>query len=419
MSTYDMIREITQAYTKLSDEGFIGHNMPLMAIVSGSTSRVFGDIMPNCGPLLFINQSRQRYPVSGTINFTYLTAVESGYVTETLNGVEYQRMYYTGATSTYSGTIYIASGQREYSQQLYNDHYVRKIESITCDDPTQEIKVYCLADNGARLLYGINNELIRGLIDITERGVFIAPPICKLCGGTGVYEGETCIDCNGYKYVGRNAEKWLLSERAADVGIIKQTESEESMQYRAWAKKWHLIPTSSEIIRYFSHFLRLSEEYITIEEYNEKECYFVIRFPLSFVGDLGVGDILSISGTTIQSLLDDIEPAGVNGVAEGFYLFSDESATWDYCHDFSEKPHTSFVQPEFGFIFPFDQCGWNMASFGNDFGSASFYNLTGYYGVMTGEIDTGTGFYEFLTEDDVIEVYTHDKPFVQVSGVYY
>lgn len=420
MSTRDMILEVSDAYKKKNGE-YLGHNLPLLAEHSGTDTRIFGDIMPNCGPLLIINENQQRWVATGYVRFTYNIAEFSGYITETVNNISYQQAVYTGVVGEYTGTVYFESGMREYSQQIYNDHqHIRKINSMYVSDPLQEIKVFCIADDGARLFYGMHDELIRDLNEIVEQGLFISPPKCQLCNGSGLYEGSTCIDCSGYKYIGRNAQKWLLEERCKDVGIYKRTEIEDSFQYRGWAKKWWLVPTQKEVIRYMSHFLNTPSGNIVIVENYFPEAYWKIQFPRVSLGSFGVGNLLSLSGTTYQELIDDVTPAGTQAVLEGYYLFQDSGAIHDYCHDPSDPPHLTGLTPEFGFIFP----QVPIDSFDTD---DYWYDETKYFNADSGiiyiagtgswsgsSLITDSGYWSGIDADFHEQIINYDIPFTGV-----
>jgi len=419
---------ITDAYKKI-DGGLIGFYMPIMAEFSGQ-ARIYGDILPNCGPLLFINQNKQRYVTGATVSFTYQVAEQSGTTTEYVNDIPYEQKLFSGIDTIYSGTVSIDADMREYSQQIFTGHmHIRNIKSLSVDDTTQEVRVYCLADDGARILYGQHTEALRNLTEIMSEGVWVAPPPCILCGGDGVYAGEVCPDCEGYAHVGRHAQQWLLQKRCEDVGIKQRTESEEALQLRGWARKWWVVPTKSEVKRYVGNFLNIDTGLITVEENYSPEAYFIVRLPFSIQGERVVGDNISLSGYTIQEIMNDISPAGTRGFIQGFYLFGDESAIHDYCHDFSTGTHETFVEPWYGFHFPSILDNWQNSRWGSDWGELYYWDYPDKYFQPSGGLayitNTGlysgatlvaseTSFYSGLSQDDIEKIMDADSPW---SGV--
>lgn len=381
MSTRDMIMEVTNAY-KVMVSNYIGHALPLMAQLTGSYNAVYGSILPLCGPLLFINQNKQRWTTGCAVSYTYKKAILSGYESKRFNDLAYYKKSFTGLETIYSGSFYIETGTREYSQFCENTDYVYEVLSITGSDPFQEINIYCLADDGSRLIHALETENTRNLEDIAERGLFLHPPTCLVCGGEGIYSGITCPECSGYRYVGRNAEKYLLTQRAKDVGILKQTESEESFQYRAWAKKWHIVPTKSEVKRYIAHMLRTATGNIEIEEHYMPEAYWIVRFPAVVKEEVGIGDLLSISGNTLQNIVSYCEPAGTRAILQEYYFITSDGNIWDYDHNptgtdtscgISDPPHISPAEDLFGWFFFDMDGGFNNRNFGSDWETSFFY----------------------------------------------
>ena len=378
MSTYDMNGVITDAYKKV-EGGLLGFYIPIMAQFSGH-ARIYGDILPNCGPLLIVNENKQRYVSGSTITFTYQAAEQSGTVIEYVNDIAYERKVFSGTDTIYTGIVEIEADTREYSQHLFTGHmHIRNIQSLTVDDDTQEVKIYCLADDGARILYGQHTESLRELSDIMADGVWVSPPECIRCNGEGVIGDITCPDCEGYKYVGRHAKQWLLHKRAEDIGVKQRTESEQAFQLRAWARKWWLIPTASEVKRFIGNFLNINTGLITIEENYSPEAYFVVRLPFSIQGERIVGDNISLSGYTIQEIMNDVSPAGTRGFIQGYYLFTDDSAIHDYCHDFSTGTHGTFVEPFYGYHFPSVLDNWQNSWWGSDWGELYYWDYPDTY----------------------------------------
>jgi hypothetical protein len=371
MSTRDMYNEITLAYKK-SNSTQIGHNFPVMAWATGTYSETYGSIAPECGQLLFINEVRARPTTGCEVNFTYKAAYPSGFTTAKNNlGVSYQkRVYYTG-TASLTGSVYIERGTRENNQILFSDNYVYEIESLSLSDPRQEVVVYALGDDGMRLLFAQHIEKLFNIEDIYARGYFVAPAECLLCNATGVYNSGVCPDCLGFKYKDINLISgtnnviagWRykqIADHARAKGITRRTESQDSFQWRAWAKHWKVIPTESEIKRYVGHFFNVDSGLVTVSKNYFPEAYFKVEVPL----DETKSYILSTSGTTATELILSVVPAGVNGVFEGYYLIN--------------SGEVSAIGTGSDFTTDLDPDGWNNSSFGSEFETNFFYN-TGYF----------------------------------------
>ncbi len=381
-----MLMEVTNAY-KIATEGIvtstalvgarIGHSFPFMAQISGSYNACYGSIFPLCGPLIFINQNKQLWTTGCTISFKYKKATFSEFERKRFIDINYYRKMFITGDTVYTDSIYIETGTREYNQFYGNSDYVYEVTELSISDPTQEINVYCMADDGSRLINTMENETTRDMLNIVQRGLFVHPPLCQLCKGVGVYNNVVCPECRGYKYKGLNAEKYLLYQRGKDVGILRKTDSEESFQYRVWAKKWHITPTKNEVKRYVAHMLRTNTGMIDIEEHYLPECYWVLRYPAIVSLDRGVGDILSITGTSLQEIVSYCEPAGTRGFIEEYYYIESDHDIWDYCHTpsdidtlcgISSPPHTEASEDLFGWFF-FDQdSSFNCNNFGSEWG---------------------------------------------------
>jgi hypothetical protein len=343
MSTRDEIEEINESY-KDSVGNKIGHNMELIYDCSGGKELYFlqTGLLPQCGPLIFINEDPINETTGLTITFTYEVAYVSGWATGYMyNGeVRYYYKVYTGYQGTHTtGVITYPSGTRAFKQILYTgEDYIREVTSISYTSSDYDWKCYCLADDGARIVAGWNTEKERELFAALEDGHYIAPPICTICTGNHYQDTNKtiCTNCGGYGYVGYNAYDYILTNRMKDFGVKQRDENLTSAQYRAWAKRVMLVPTESEVKRYVAHFLRILDTGLMyIEKHTTPDAVWTIRVPL-WTTNSGqyVGTILSESGTTYQELVDDISPAGISARIEPFYGIVEDDSVDPYETDY-------------------------------------------------------------------------------------
>jgi len=341
MSTRDMNIALNSSYKLATGEfvlsgssGYsqVGHYMPLVGKVDSNGTSEYGSIWPHAGPLLVVNDDDQSWVIDCNIEFDYDYAELSGWETGYIDGTSYDiPVYITGSAGI--GNISIPSGSTRFSQHLFDDNkLVYNIRNIVSNDPDQNLKFYVLGDDGARLLYGMENETNRTILDKATRSLFVAPPECVLCDGTGLYEGNVCPQCFGAKYIGYNAEGGLLIARAKDIEIRKRDETERQFQHRAWAKKQWVNPTTSGIINYISLIANVDEEDITIyTPTGTRELKYYVRFPLGAGGTASLDEgglatnIIISNKRVLQELLDEVSPAGTAGIVEPYYALSDVS----------------------------------------------------------------------------------------------
>lgn len=346
MSTRDMEAIINDSF-KLTDEeittGYyqkIGHYMPLVAEVHPEYTSEYGTTFPHVGSLVIINDDDQSWQIPCNIQFEYETAVLSGYTDgRTANGDTYDSPVYS-ESSGYTGFFTIPTGVRRFKQHLFTgSELIHNVKNVSINDPAQTLRMYILGDDGIKLLYGMENEHNRDILDKVTRSLFVAPPVCVLCDGVGTYEGSVCSQCGGNRYIGYNAEGWLLTNKARELGVTKRDETERSFQHRAWAEKQWVNPTVSGIINYVHLITGFPKDEIEVtQSTGYKELKYYVRFPLGQGGtaalDEGgasnVSDSFVFSDTqTIQDLIDDISPAGTNAIIEPYYTIID-SSVMDY-----------------------------------------------------------------------------------------
>jgi hypothetical protein len=341
MSTRNLINTISSAYKKNVD-GCIGFNLQEMAWYSGYLNRNDSSILPQAGPLLFINEDNINWTTGLTINFTYNEAIVTGWGTGYLiNGeVPYHYKIYSGEYIHKTGSVYFDTGTRSMTQLLFTgEEYIHKLTSIffTPSYATYEWRCFCLADNGSRIAYGFNTEKERNLIDMLEKSNFVAPPQCTICKGTRYDNRVICPNCGGYGYIGYNAKDAMLALRGKDFDIVQRNEQIQSMVYRLWAKRSMLVPTEKEVTRYFTHFLRIVDTgFLSMEKKYTPDIVWSIRAPLYGSSGIGIGTNISSTGVSTQELLDDVAPAGTNGKLEAFNVITDDDSVVPYETDYFE-----------------------------------------------------------------------------------
>ena len=313
----------------------IGHAFYPMAEYNGvnNTTSVYNSSLPQAGDLLMITEKEQRHVTSETIYFTYKAAELTGTTSTTNYGISYALSDYSGIDTTYSGFLTIPTGTRAGKEFMFhdpNDYYIHQITSITGVDPNQTVKIYGLADPGIKFIYGCNTEKMKDLAHDIKRAIWVHPPECLYCSGSGNdpdVDTTTCPDCSGYKYVGKNADKFLLTDRAKDVGVTKRNETTNEFQLRAWAKKWWKIPTKDYIIDYFAYFLNTNTGNLSLTLYTGLEAYWVLSYPAS---TYEVGDRIPTDSKTIQEMANDLTIAGLSAVVKPYVNFetSGSMALW-------------------------------------------------------------------------------------------
>lgn len=310
----------------------VGHYMPLVAELHPDFKSEYGSVWPHVGALLIINEDEQDWESPCNIEFEYDYAEISGWITGHSLGRSYDKKVWKksdGATGYYS----IPTGTRRFKQHLFTDNVnIYNIKNIESNDSVQSLRFYILGDDGIKLLYGMQNENSRDILDKTIRSWFVAPPKCVMCDGTGVYDLNVCPHCNGTKYIGYNAEGCLLKNKAKEVGVRKIEETQRSFQHRAWAKKQWVNPTVSGITNYVSLITGVPEDKIEIScSTGMKELKYYIRFPLGAGGTAALDEggvaqsFIFDNELILQELLEDVSPAGTSPIVEPYYLLSDVS----------------------------------------------------------------------------------------------
>ena len=221
---------------------------------------VDGSIINPAAMYLLVQERTREKALVVTIN--YKTARISSWVQEVKNGFRQDfPVHVFDEDKSYEITIPAYTDPETIFLLPDNDIY--QITSVTCTGGSginrEKFSILALASPSPRILYGLGaNELMQNLLRV-KRGLFAQPEFCMTCMGTGEYEGGTCPECDGYKFAGPNATCPLLDFHGRNENMPRYSgETDEAYARRIWARKWNIIPTLSEISRYFTHFMHIT-----------------------------------------------------------------------------------------------------------------------------------------------------------------
>lgn len=415
----------------------IGHYIPLVAEINPDYKSEYGSVFPHAGPLLIINEGDQSWELPCNIAFEYDYAELSGWVSGYSLNRKYDKKVLKESGSA-TGYYSITTGTRRFKQHLFPDNiYVYNVRNIEINDPKQSLRFYVLGDDGSRLIYGMENEHNRDVLDKVINSWFVAPPKCILCEGTGIYEGVICPQCNGKKYIGYNAEGWLLKNKAKEVGVNKLSETEQSFQHRAWAKKQWVLPNTSGIINYVNLMTGVPIEDIEISySTGMRELKYYVRFPLGAGGteasEGGISeDFIFNDNLVLQELLEDVSPAGTNAIVEPYYQLID-SSVMDYQNGWvseivipmdNRKWYSKFTVNPSGFV----NSGWITSGISGNQWNVDGTGFTGYgynqhmrFFNSETSYDASDLFYSGINENAFDEIFRYNNPWVTtgVTGYY-
>jgi hypothetical protein len=312
MSIRDFISNINEAYKGTMSQRQ-GHNLDVIAERENGITNLWDSILPNCGPLVVINEEEPWEGSGVTVNLSYKTAVISGWATGYALDTYYYYPLYTGTSNTYTASFYITG---RALQQFLVTGMVHQVTALTVT-PELNITVQCMADNGVRMIYGVHSEKEREAIYKVQNGNWVSPKECNRCTGSRIYNGLLCPDCDGYGYVGLHAQDLLLVNQGKSMGITRIDESDESLAMRIWAKRWKMVPTPTNVKEFVSQFTAIDTGWIEIETNSFPECYYRVRLPIAEMGT---------RITNLQEILDYTCPAGTSATIEPYYrTLSDES----------------------------------------------------------------------------------------------
>jgi hypothetical protein len=271
--------------------------------------------------LVFVtSQDSREYDV--TLTFTVKTCKRKKdsygneeYITSEQLGMQVKKPVYEH-DSTEQVSITIDAWERAGTAiKIGTSSNIYEIVSVTQDISIPGIGagyVYALASVGSKMIYSLSfNRLMQELQDITH-GIFISPPFCRMCSGTGTIGSEVCPQCNGFMFSGRGAIEYLAKRHGDEVGIGQDAERTfERFQHEVWMQKWWITPTISQIKRLFAFFCDITEDSVYIEErYDDFEPAWHLLLPTNFGPNSQFSWENSKDTVALRLLLESVTPAG-------------------------------------------------------------------------------------------------------------
>jgi hypothetical protein len=268
--------------------------------------------------MLLLVQQRTR-EIAVVVEVDYDTATISSWVQETRNGFRQDFPVFTHALSK-TQTITIPAytdSETIYPLQDNNIYRITDVRVTASAGRNQEIfSILAMASPSPRILYGLGvNDLMANLLRV-KRGLFPQPEWCMTCMGLGEYpEGTTCPECGGYKFAGPNATWPLVDFHGRNVGLSRYDgETDEAYARRVWARTWDLIPTKSEIERFFTHFMHVLDpvDLLVWDIPNDDEPVFYVAVNPEGLGARALWQAGN-AHLDYDGLVERACPAGVNG----------------------------------------------------------------------------------------------------------
>lgn len=358
MERFD-IQMFTSAWSRYYDDAHKGTWMPLMGTWSHdqwypSQNLLYtgADANLNPSPMDIIMLMRNGDQAL-TVTITYRTATQTGWETGSKyrNIITYYPIYTDAGAKTI--TITIPAFAEAESIHMLPDSLIWKITSVSVSGGygLEEFGIWALASPTPRILFGLGwNELIANIMRL-KRGTWAALSPCPTCLGGGVVNGSTCPACGGYFFDGNQATAPLLDLLGDKVGLGRHT-SETDIGYakRIWTRKWEIIPTKAEILRYFKHFCDVKEtitetDPITLITTTRPLIEIIdtahLQEPTFFVAvsaqDMGVHKLWDPLDENLDydGMVENACPAGVNGYFDWLGFAGEELAIAD---DSSNQP---------------------------------------------------------------------------------
>lgn len=249
-----------------------------------------------------------------------------------------KRKVYEDAGTTIQTDLTIPRHTRPYGTFLITGlgQNIWGIQNITTSvvNNVGKISFYALASAGSKIIYWMGIHFLAEELRNILRP-WIAPSKCTRCGGTGI-EPETssteCLQCNGYRFSGYSAIKFVQRKIGFDLGLAREildwdvlTEDDHAIIRKfinkCWTQKWWVTPTVNEIKRLFAHFydVPLADIRIT-ERYNPQEPVWSLFLPFtgSLASPFGASEFTEADADLMRFIAKSVTPAGVS-VFVGFY----------------------------------------------------------------------------------------------------
>lgn len=398
--------------------GTFGHALIKIAeTVNGEFRPVIQDASPHAGQLLIIAKNQQRYVNDTVVTITYYEAVVDS--VRTLDYLSYTydvTLYKAGSEQT--ATVTLEAGEYGGTSHLL-DVNATGVVDISFDDPFQDVEVYLLGDVGIRTLYGFNTDRWRKLITEAFHSLFVHPPLCQRCNGTGIDSlafGTVCPDCGGYGYVGWYASGSMLTVRGNDVGVKRLGMDDEEYSMRAWSAKQFIFPAKEKIREHIAYLLGVDVEDITITEHSGKEYYYEVEYPNapnSRIDPYGIG---------IVETIERLRPVGISAIPIiYFYLVSSGAfIEWFPAYTGDEHPvlgsgHTKLTNDSLNIPIPsFEYSPFYGGWYGGEFPSYEIH-LARYSNIDGGNYDIQQGNY-YYESGSAANIVTRPDP-IFISGM--
>ena len=283
-----------------------------------STNVLIDGVIINPSPMFLLVQERTR-EAALSVEIHYKTALPPSWVQEIKNGFRQDFPVYEFDDDKECTIIVPAHSDPETIYMLPGNN-IYQIDSVVVTGGAgrdqEKFSILALASPSPRILYGLGaNDLEQNLLRV-KRGLFPQPEFCMTCMGTKEYpEGVTCPECEGYGFAGPNAVYPLLDFHGRNVSLPRYgLEADEEYGRRIWARKWNLIPTKSEIERYFTHFMHVMNplDLLVWEHPDDDEPLFWVAAYYDGLGSKALwhqGD----ANQDYDGMVERACPAGVNG----------------------------------------------------------------------------------------------------------
>jgi hypothetical protein len=393
MERFD-IRMLTSAFSKRYTDSRRGSWMPLLGQWDAEndwqpTNTLLhdgGDGEINPAPLVAVVGDKIRdYDLTVEITYKIAKFKEFEFRQYTYRKYAYP-VYEYDETKVYTFTIPKFSDINTIIRIAPSDNLIYDIVDVQVTSShrfNEMFQIYALASPTARIIYGMKwYELYENAV-LIKNGLWAAPPWCVTCVGTGIYQGSTCPECEGFKFSGVHAINFILDRKGKDTNLTRfDGEDDQQFGKRIWTRKWWVIPTEDEIKRYFMHFCHIDEAdeeeailIYKIEDLDEPTFYVCIN--PEFMGSKALwqmGDAFE----DYDSVVEKIPPAGVNAYFSWLMTMFDDVPGDGVGHrDDSSSQFWQFIVDVYG-------AAWNSAVwYENQFGEGRDELLQNFSGIYS------------------------------------